>query len=100
MEISYVGQIEIAITPKSPDHADFCISQGELIVERIASYLDQSGRKKRQTSDADEDLPSAYQYIVGAISVPSSNDAPDSAPLTATMSVGLFATITVITWFL
>ena len=88
--------IEIAITPKSPEDDEFCMSQTEIIVEIITSYSSQSGRKRQATG---EELPSAYQYVLGAVSVPSSTDdnEPDNAPATAVLSIGLFATVLVIT---
>ena len=78
MSLTDSGDLEIVFT--SSDDQEYCRSRAEQIVGIINRLLvsQQDGSRERRQTD-NYDLSSAYQYILGAVSVSSSSEGNSSS---------------------
>ena len=79
------GNLELAFSSILPEDHEYCITRAQNIIEQINSFTSGSSGRKRQVDDADN-LPSSYQYIVGAVSAPSADTNASKGANTAVAS--------------
>ena len=90
--------IELIFSSILPEDQEYCITRAENIVEQINSFTSGSSGRKRQVGDDTDNLPSSYQYIVGAVTAPSADsNASEGGASTAIASTIILMIMIIIT---
>ena len=90
------GNLELVFSSILPEDHEYCITRAQNIVEQINSFTGGSSGRKRQVDDDTDNLPSSYQYIVGAVSAPSADtNASEGASIAVASTIILMIMIVI-----